>query len=380
MLGRRTARLGTLTTIALLLAGCARSQPTTQVAPKLKGPEIRKKYFYANRPYGSEAQFNPLTSFLNNGYDQVRTGSNRALFEFDYDKGTKTVWNSIARADVIIKQYGVKDWLRFEVFPLSSKTNGGGQWVPNYQLHLFAGGTNYIRLMSWFEQRDVAHPRIAAMSTFVLQHAMNELVENTILTQGSVDATTDLLIFDPAALLLWNSDRVQRFVGSRVEFTEWPGQVSFGLPGESIENTFETTMVRFRSARFPNWRVMTTMGGSYLGGISRRGRDSTWWTLGAGAEAIDNPVIDTVTFRRTANFVGNLGLFVDKNGSLLGSFIVKPAFDAGATLNVYPGVIRIGTWSPGFWVAWLRTEQLRLGISTKWGVGVNRNPRPVTRD
>jgi len=400
MILRPTARLASLTTIALLLVGCGRSRPNTQVAPELKGPEMRKKYFYANRPYGTESQFNPMTSFLNNGYDQVRTFPDHRVFDFDYGQGTKAVWNSVVRVDHLVRQYGARTWLKYEVFPLSSKGEGGGQWVPNYQLHLFAGGTNYIRLISWFEQRDVPHPRVAAVTTFLAQHALNEIVENGAYTRGNIDATTDLLIFDPAALLFWNSDRVQRFFGSRLEFTEWPGQPSLDLPGRSVENTFETTMVRLRTRRFPNWRLFTTMGGSYVGGISHRGRDSTWWSLGAGADAINNPVLDTLTGRKTVELRGNVGLFLDKNGSLLGSILIQSALHAGAqsytngppvttgsltvtnercecaraAVNIYPGVVRIGTWSPGIWVEYLRSHAMRFGVTSKWGVGLGHNP------
>lgn len=374
MLRNRSARLGTLTTIALLLSACARPHSSTNVTPEMTGPEIREKYFYANRGYGTEAQFNPVTSILNNGYDQVRTGPDRRVFEFDYDMGGTGAWNSVIRAQGLVRQYGTRDWLRFEVLPLSGKGEGGGQWVPNYQLHLFAGGANYVRLIAWYEQHNVAHPRSAAIATFVAEHMLNEVIENTALTRGSIDAATDLLIFDPAAILLWNSDRVQRFVGSRIEFTEWPGQPTLALPGHTIENTFETTMVRFRVPGVANWRGFTTMGGSYVGGVSRRGRDNTWWSLGVGGDARANPVVDTLTGRKTVDLLGNVGVFYDRSGSLLASFVLKAGFDAGFTVNVYPGLLRVGSARPGIWAQWLRSRELRVGMTSRLGVGIGRNP------
>lgn len=274
-------------------------------------------------------QFNPLTSILNNGYDQVRTGPNRRVFEFDYDLGGTGAWNSILRAQRLVREYGTRDWLRYEIFPLSGKGGGGGRWVPNYQLHLFAGGVTYVRLIAWFERRDLPHPRMAAAATSFAGHFLNEMIENTALTRGSVDAMTDLVIFDPATILLWNSDRVQRFVGSRIEFTEWPGQPTLEVPGGTIENTFQTTSV-----------------------------------------------VDTTTGRKTVELLGNVGLFVDRSGSLLGSLVLKSGFDAGATVNVYPGVARVGQWAPGFWAQWLRSNEVRFGLTTAWGVGVGRNPSP----
>lgn len=334
---------------------------------------MRRAYYYARRPYGSEAAFNPLTSFLNNGYDQVRTGPDRRFLKYDYDVQATGAWQSIIHAQRLVREYGQRDWLRYEVFPLSNKGEGGGQWVPNYQLHLFGGGVTYVRLIAWYEQHGLKHPRLAAGPTFYALHVLNEMNENGG-PRGSIDAMTDLLIFDPAALLLWNSDRVQRFVGSRVEFTEWPGQPTLGLPGKTIENTFETMMVRARLPRSTNWRVFTTMGGSYLGGVSRRYRDSTWWSVGVGGDARRNPVVDTLTGRKTVELLGNVGVFVDRSGSLLGSLVLKSGFDAAATLNVYPGVLRTRTPTYGLWAQWLRSKQLRFGLTTAWGVGVGRNP------
>ncbi len=337
---------------------------------------MRRAHFYANRQYGAESQFNPLTTILNNGYDQVRTGPNRAVFDFDYDLGGTGAWNSIIKARRLVRQYGTRDWVRYELLPLSGKSDGGGQWIPNYQLHLFAGGATYIRLIAWFEQRDYAHPRMAAATTWFAGQFLNEVIENTALTQGSVDAMTDLVIFNPGAILLWNSDRLQHFVGSHVEFTEWPGQPTLGFPAHTIENTFQTTMVRARLPRSTNWRAFTTMGGSYLGGLSHRLGDSTWLSFGGGWDARTNPVADTITGRKTVDLHGNVGLFVDRSGSLLGSVLLRSGFDAGMTVNIYPGVVGPRNQSIGLWAQYLRSHEIRAGITTGWGVGFGRNPPP----
>lgn len=356
---------------ALCVVGCAkRPAPLT-----MSGPEMRKTYYYASRPYGSEATINPLTSILNNGFDQIRTGPGRAVFSFDYAMNATSAWQSMIHPRRLIREYGAGDWVKFELLPLTLKYGGGGQWVPNYQLHLFGGGTTYVRLIAWFEQRGVPHPRIAAGLTSYAGHFLNEMMENGAHTSGNVDAMTDLLIFDPAIFLVWSSDRVQRFVGERIEFTEWSGQPSVAFPGETLENTFQTAMVRVPLAFTQNWRPFTTMGGSYVGGASRRWRDSTWISLGLGWDASTNPVVDSVTGRKTVELLGNVALFVDRAGSLLGSVVLKSGLDAGVTFNVYPGVVRIGRVSPGLWGQVLRDPAgLRVGVTAPFGVGVGRNP------
>jgi len=377
----RPIRYAFVATALAAASGCA-THPGYEPAPTPQNArEFRRTHFYANRPYGAESQFNPLSAILNNGYDQVRTYSDRRVFDFDYSTAAEGSWNSIARADDLVKQYGAWNWVRFELLPLSGKGEGGSQWWPNYQLHLFAGGATYIRLMAWYEQRNFKHPRLYAAGTTYLGHVLNEMMENSAYKKGTVDGMTDLLIFDPAAILLWNSDRVQRFVGRRIEFTEWPGQPTLSNPGRTIENTFQTTMVRIQIPRTRDWRLFTTMGGSYLAGLSRRSGDSTWVSLGMGSDASSNAVVDSVTGRKTVQLLGNVGLFFDRNGSLLGSFILKSGFDAAATINVYPGVMRFGRsqLSPGFWTQYLpQRHEMRFGVTTGWGIGLGRNPPPLT--
>ena len=85
--------------------------------------------------------------------------------------------------------------------------------------------------------------------------------------------------------------KLGHLVGERIEFTEWPGQPTVAFPRETLENTFQTTMVRVPLSFTDNWRPFTTMGGSYVGGASRRWGDSTWVSLGLGWDASTNPVV-----------------------------------------------------------------------------------------
>ena len=374
----RQSVLALVPVLAILSSACA-PRPGTAPSPEVRdsvltGPQIRRAYWYNSRPYGSERTVHPLTSILNNGYDQIRTGPNRKFLEYDYSMGGTGAWNSVIHAQRLVRQYGTRDWLRFEVLPLSLKSGGGGQWVPNYQLHLFGGGVTYVRLIGFFEQRGFPYPRAAAALTSMTGHVINEMVENTALTGGSIDAMTDLLIFDPASILLWNSDRVQRFVGERVEITEWAGQPSVSFPGSTLENAFQTTMVRVRLPRTKNWRAFTTMGGSYVGGVSRRSGEDLWYSLGFGWDARSNPIVDPVTGRRTVELIGNVAAFVDRQGSLLGSVVMKSGFDAGVTINVYPGSMKSKNM-PGLWAHVLRNPSaVRFGLTSPIGVGIGRNP------
>jgi hypothetical protein len=373
----RHIRYGAVATVVAVASGCA-THSGHETAPRPEdGRALRKAHYYQDRQYGSEAQYNPLAAILNNGYDQIRTYPDRGAFEFDYGTAAVGSWNSIVRANKLVSKYGTWNWVRYELLPLSGKGEGGSQWWPNYQLHLFAGGVTYVRLMAWFEQRGYKHPRLNAAITSYAGHVLNEMIENPGYRNGTVDGMTDLLIFDPAAILLWNSTRVQRFFGTRVELTEWPGQPTLANPGHTIENTYQTTMVRARLPKTNNWRVFTTMGGSYLGGVSRRTGDSTWISFGAGSDAQSNAIVDTLTGRKTVALLANAGLFIDRGGSLLGSVVLKSGYESGATVNLYPGVMRFGTSriAPGMWFQYLpKRHEVRFGITSALGVGIGRNP------
>src|SRR5688500_4154554 len=175
-------RLSAFVAVLALPACVPRPEATMTPAPRdsvLTGPEIRKAYWYNSRPYGSERTVHPLTSILNNGYDQIRTGPDRRIFEWDYDKGLTGVWQSTFHAQRVVRQFGTRNWVRYELLPLSLKAGGGGQWVPNYQLHLFGGGVTYVRLIGYFEQHGWKYPRVAAGLTAMTGHVVNEAVENT---------------------------------------------------------------------------------------------------------------------------------------------------------------------------------------------------------
>src|SRR5688500_5155374 len=108
-------------------AACSARTPSTAPSPTSRpdsvvtGAEIRKKYFYARRPYGSEAAYNPLTSIISNGYDQIRTGNNRHIFRYTYRRDATAAWQSMIHPVRLVREYGLRDWVRFELLPLSLK-------------------------------------------------------------------------------------------------------------------------------------------------------------------------------------------------------------------------------------------------------------------
>src|ERR1700742_5089460 len=97
--------------LALSFVGMASAQD----APK---DSVRK--FYKGLTFGSEAQFNPLTEVLNEGFDMLRIeNAERRLGYLQYKQAASNVWRSISHPDGAIRRYGgLWEMMSREVLPL----------------------------------------------------------------------------------------------------------------------------------------------------------------------------------------------------------------------------------------------------------------------
>lgn len=345
--------------------------PTPAAAPTDSAASQHR--FFKDLPYGTDAQFNPLSVIANHGFDQLRTSPRTDITRYPFGASFHAVLKSVVQPDKPIRAYGYRNWLRNEVFPLTLRSQGGGQWYPNYTLHLFGDGITYVRLVDWYDAHGFAsHPEIAAGVTHYAYHLLVEAIENGPTADRGVDALTDLLIFDSSALVLWNQSWMRGlFSGGPVEVNDWLGQVSMAFPGRTVENASAMVMVRSKIPRVDDWRVMITHGYLFSVGVSRRiGKDS-WLTLGSGADAPANPVIDTLTEKKTASLEPNGAIFFDRNGSLLASLVTRGGSNNGVTVNVYPGVLNVGGFRPSFWVQRNKGGGVRFGVSSQLGIGVS---------
>lgn len=334
-------------------------------------PPPRGARFYQGIPVGSESQFNPFSLVINGGFDEMRLiRADRHVFDMDYGLAADGVWKSVTQPDRVVRVYGTDQWIRRQLLPLSMRRSGGGQWVPNYLLHLFGGGMTGVRVTEWYRQRDYAHPELATAATVATWHVVTEMVEHR---DGvpTADAMSDLLIFDPAAFLLFRNDRVQRLFSTHFQMTNWPGQPAIDVPEATLQNMQMTAMIRADNPWSRDYRVMATFGASYILGISRRQAIATdWLSIGAGIDPIETPIIDATTREKTVKLNPNFGIFYDRNGSLLAAFHVRLNRAERVLFNVYPGVVHFGKWSPGLYVHYLDDGRFRFGIVPKWGLGL----------
>jgi hypothetical protein len=361
-----------LLTAALTLAACT-SPPKPSLAP---APADSAPRFYGGLDFGSEAQFNPMTEILNEGFDMLRQENrDRRLSTLPYHAAARNVFGALIHADSAVRHYGAWNAIRDEVLPLSF-SGDGGQWVPNYTVHLIGSGMVSARMAEWFTAHDVPHPVLASAATMFTAHFINEAVEdggrpNRPLT---VDPIADIYLFDLGGFLLYRSERVRRLASNdHVQLTSWGGQPTIDSPEGTLENTTQEFVLRTALPKTSNFRGLITFGVSTMAGLSYGPKTGTAISLAAGADAVNSPVIDSLTDKKTVTLKPYGGIFVDRQGSLLFSTMARDSKEVVFIANLYPGVIRVRGHTTGLWAEKLRDGRWRIGIVPTWGLGLGRN-------
>ncbi|MEO8398880.1 MAG: hypothetical protein ABI550_03585, partial [Ignavibacteriaceae bacterium] len=189
----------------------------------------QKNYFYTNKPYGSEALFNPITFIFNGGYDitQLQSVPNR-ISDPRYGKMLSIVLRNLGDPFTSISHYGWSHFLRTEFLPISY-TKENLQWIPNYQQHLIGGGMYYTAMKEWYEMHNFPIPWLLSSITVMTQHLFNEVMETGPSESYSVDEISDIYIFDLGGILLFSFDPINEFFSKELNLSDWSLQSSIAL-------------------------------------------------------------------------------------------------------------------------------------------------------
>jgi len=331
---------------------------------------IQAQYYYTGKTYGSEAMFNPINVVLNNGYDIIQLGNKpRTIFNFPYSHATKNVWKSITHPCKTITEYGVNKFITNELFPLTVGIKGA-QWWPNYNVHLIGGGMTYRMLIDWYEYHNYPKPKLLSIATVGVFHFLNEVVENGYYDNYNGDAVADLLFFDIAGVLLFNSDKVAKFFSEELNLSDWSLQPSFRINGRTLQNNGQYFTMKWQPSNSNNWLLFYTFGMDGLLGLSYKIDSESTISMGGGfigRELID---IDEDKNIKTVKLAWSTGIFYDRNNSLMASLKISDHIDYQIILNIYPGIVKIGNFSPGLWTAIDKKGKYMIGISTIWTPGL----------
>ncbi len=342
------------------------------LAPSPAAADSATALFYKGPRPGSDAAFNPVMVVLNEGFDILQVGSDRHVLRRDYASGARAVVRSLNAPVSTIRAYGVSEWLRDEVLPLSSNDGGGAAWFPNYLLHFLGSGMESARLREWYAAHGVSHPQRWSVLTMYTAHVLNEVNELIGFNGRSEDTITDLLLFDALGQVAFSSRRVQRaFSNPHFRLGSWPLQPSFTLPGKTLENVGQYFVFKWQPVTDSRWGVLYTTGMNGVLGVSYLRRDGITVSVAAGSRSDSLVVVNPTTNAKIARLQRDAAFYVDRDNSLLLSVRYQHRDEADLSVNLYPGVLRIGDWSPGLWAHRRLAGGVQVGIAGRWTPGLS---------
>jgi hypothetical protein len=343
--GRSVQRVAVLSAALALLAAPPCAAQGDGTAPR--------GLFYHGYEYGSESEFNPITSFLNYAFDSLQIP--QSFDDRDLDDRFYRTWRSLRDPlRTIERTGGYGRFINRQVLPINpAHPEESLETVPNYALHLVGGGLVYRRNVEWFQAHRYPYPHASAFLLGMAAELLQEMVERKS-TRGD-DPVADFYLFRPAGMLLFSWEPFARFAAETLELREWPYQPMYDPGRGRFVNAGENYVVRPAVLGEDAPRFFLHFGFTTLGGLSHvvRAGERVSWGIGG---AVQRGIREDFAVRPSG------GLFYDRNGSLLASLIINGTDDLRLRLNLYPGVLGRGRWSPGVFVGIGDGGELALGI------------------
>ena len=322
-------------------------------------------YFYTNKPYGSEALFNPITLMINGGYDvcQLQMVSNR-IGDQQYARMMRVVFRNLGDPFTSIKHYGWPLFLRTEFLPISFKKDEM-QWIPNYQQHLIGGGMLFTAMKEWYEQHNFPMPWLLSAVTLMTHHLFNEVMESGPNEGYSVDEISDIYIFDLGGIVLFSFDPINKFFSKELNLSDWSLQATVTLPNGRV-NAGQYFSMKWKVPYIENWSLFYRYGMGALFGLSRKINETDNLSFGAGFKTKHLVDVSSEVRQRTIETSWHTGIFYDRNNSLLASLVFSGVKEYFCMIDVYPGIIKYKDFSPGIWTIIGRNGNTMFGLTTRY--------------
>jgi hypothetical protein len=236
----------------------------------------------------------------------------------------------------------------------------------------------YRATTEWFEVHGFPAPVAFSMATMVAYHMVNEVTENGAYQGDNVDPIADIYLFDIGGIVLFTSDAVCRFFAEDLNLADWSLQPSISVRDGTLQNNGQFFSVKWKFPFSDHWHLFYFFGTNGLGGLSYKFDDGSAFSLGIGVVARDLILLNRATNKKTLDLVPNIGCYYDIGNSLMASLAVSKKTDYMVNLNVYPGVVRFGGFSPGFWFVLGQNGRAIVGLTVAMlpvGVAVPVNQR-----
>lgn len=331
--------------------------------------------FWCDLPYGTERQFNPVSVIANEGLDIVQLeGHDNRLDSIATKSGLRRLGRSIAHPVQAVDRAGWGNFVGSEIVPTSFRPSKAA-WIPNWQLHTVGGGFTNARLEDWYRAHGCDSPFWPALLSSYAANLANEAAEVGG-SQGSMptDPVADLYLFDALGVALFHVPVVRSFALREVELVSWPLQPSLGLDRWTAENAGQYYALRVRMPGTTDWKLLYHFGLGNIGGVSRRVGSEDAVSLGVGAYARRIQALDATT--NHVEMAPKVGVFWDRNGSLLGSAFWNAQSVDRFSVQVYPGAVPTGPLPLGCWMSFDEHGHPSAGVSTVVGLGAGSSRRP----
>jgi len=357
----------------LATAGLPFAQVATALAADSEVPRAKdgtRLYFLHDVDYGSDSQFNPVQATLHLSYDILRNASYQDdPLQMAYGTGFANVAKNLAHPfEAIEKAGGAAEFIGHEVFPIKGIDSDYGQWVPNYTLHILGEGMVYRKLWSWYASRDVPVPWLFGLLNTAAAQFINEAAENSTFRGPNTDPVADFYIFNPIGYLLFSLDPVARFFSTTVRINFWPHQATFDVVHRKLLNTGGNYSFKIPLPR-TDLKLFYYTGTDGLFGLSiptRRG-DSISVAAGTHLYAVRAQYTEQgARLILPADLEYSIGVYWDRNESLMTSFQLTGPQHLTALANVYPGLLSAGNFRFGLYVCAGYYDGFATGLSISW--------------
>jgi hypothetical protein len=356
---------------------CAQQVHTSDASERLdsaSASQVRPAgpFFYKNRGYGSDEYAGPFDVILNKGFPTA-AWHDRSRDIFDYPYGWESVRNSVFSPFEAIDRYGGwSSWIRSQIFPGTAGIQNF-KWYANYTGHLMEGGIVFRRVSEWYETQGVPAPMIVGALTTYAAAIINEAYEAPHETAGKGSTVADLLIFDPASMILFSSDRVAHYFAHNLRATVWPQQGSIRLDDGWVINNGEHLVFKLPLPGYDRTRFFFKTGLGIQVGVTRTLGNGLDVTGAFGRDALRQHV-DPITGQETVDLQLSAGLFVDRDNNLLWSLYWSERAARTLSLNIYPGVVAPGGLNIGLWGVLENDGSINLGFSARqmMGLGIGK--------
>jgi hypothetical protein len=328
-------------------------------------------YFFQPYDFGTQSKYNPGDFFFNGGFGVWQFAGTQNVFTLPYVESFKGTGQSLLHPIKAIRQFGVEDWFFSEICPRSFEMKHG-QFVPNYFLHLLGAGMQSRKMEEWYRYHNVPLPRVWSIVTMTAEHYFEEMVENGGSYALNKDPVSDFYIFNPAGILLFLNEGVCRFFSKKLILNEWSLQPSINFRTGKLENGGQFYVAKLPLGRTQEWGLVSYFGMQEMFGVTRTFRGNRSFSI-MGGPIVNNLLDASVSESQkayTASLRWSVGAFYDIKNSALVSLSVSGADHNKLRLNVYPGLLRIGGFTPGFfiqntgeWVTGISVRYCPLGVS-----------------